>query len=86
MSLISEALSRWMPMRERVSAGDDITYNASSKSGASGRLREAESEAPNIKGSSTGPLIAYHTLGEPVWAPRDYAAFAREGFMQNAIV
>jgi len=21
-----------------------------------------------------------------VWSPRDYAAFAREGFMQNAIV
>jgi HK97 family phage portal protein len=34
----------------------------------------------------TGPLIAYQTLGEPVWAPRDYSAFAREGFMQNAIV
>ncbi len=26
------------------------------------------------------------TLGRPVWTPRDYEAFAREGFMQNAIV
>ncbi|CCB65615.1 phage portal protein [Hyphomicrobium sp. 802] len=59
-----------------------------------GRLAERESpgtiksSAPDTinKGSSVGPLIAYHTLGEPVWAPRDYAAFAREGFMQNAIV
>ncbi len=24
--------------------------------------------------------------GQPVWAPRDYAAFAREGLMQNPVV
>jgi HK97 family phage portal protein len=38
------------------------------------------------KASATGPLIVLETLGRPVWTPRDYAAFAREGFMQNAIV
>jgi HK97 family phage portal protein len=38
------------------------------------------------KASATGPLIALETLGRPVWTPRDYQAFAREGFMQNAIV
>ena len=38
------------------------------------------------KASLTGPLIAFDTPRQPVWAPRDYAAFAREGFMQNAIV
>jgi HK97 family phage portal protein len=38
------------------------------------------------KGSLTGPLIAYDAPRQPVWAPRDYAAFAREGFAQNAIV
>jgi len=38
------------------------------------------------KASKTGPLIAYERSGEPVWSPRDYGAFAREGFMQNAIV
>ena len=38
------------------------------------------------KSSRAGPLIAYDTLGQPVWSPRDYGAFAREGFMQNAIV
>ncbi len=39
-----------------------------------------------VKGSHVGPLIAYGNLGQPVWAPRDYTTFAREGFMQNAIV
>jgi phage portal protein BeeE len=48
--------------------------------------KKSESEAPIIKASATGPLISYQTLGKPVWAPRDYSAFAREGFMQNAIV
>ena len=38
------------------------------------------------KASAAGPLIVLDTLGRPVWAPRDYEAFAREGFMQNAIV
>ena len=38
------------------------------------------------KASKTGPLIAIEGLGQAVWSPRDYAAFAREGFMQNAIV
>ncbi|MGE0628596.1 MAG: phage portal protein [Hyphomicrobiaceae bacterium] len=43
------------------------------------RTREA-------KASSTGPLVALQTMGQPAWAPKDYAAFAREGMMQNAIV
>jgi phage portal protein BeeE len=38
------------------------------------------------KASRTGPLLAFETLRQPVWSPRDYVAFAREGFMQNAIV
>jgi len=38
------------------------------------------------KASLTGPLLAFESLRSPVWSPRDYAAFAREGFMQNAIV
>jgi len=71
MSLISDALTRWLPMRNREPGN-----------------RLAERNLPNTihKGTATGPLIAYQNLGEPVWAPRDYAAFAREGFMQNAIV
>ena len=35
------------------------------------------------KASRAGPLIALDTLRQPAWTPRDYAAFAREGFMQN---
>jgi HK97 family phage portal protein len=45
------------------------------------RAREAEQ-----KSSATAPLVALQSLGAPVWTPRDYAAFAREGFMQNAVV
>ena len=93
MSLISETLARWLPEsllpRESRNMFDD-PFNTPLRG-----CRLAERESPGTikdsprgekKGSSVGPLIAYHTLGEPVWAPRDYAAFAREGFMQNAIV
>ncbi|MGE0699678.1 MAG: phage portal protein [Hyphomicrobiaceae bacterium] len=38
------------------------------------------------KSSRAGPLIAFEHLRRPVWTPRDYTAFANEGFMQNAIV
>ena len=39
------------------------------------------------KASAAGHFIAMETgRGEPVWTPRDYASFAREGVMQNAIV
>ena len=51
---------------------------------AIGRLWPARNA--DIKASAVGPLIVWEPLGQPVWAPRDYAAFAREGFMQNAIV
>ncbi len=47
------------------------------------RLWRPRAEA---KASRAGPLIAWESLGQPVWAPRDYAAFAREGFMKNAVV
>lgn len=39
----------------------------------------------DLKASRAGPLISFQDLGRPVWTPRDYGAFAREGFMQNAI-
>jgi len=53
---------------------------------AIGRLLPARSPRREGKASATGPLIAWEPLGQPVWSPRDYSAFAREGFMQNAIV
>jgi phage portal protein BeeE len=40
----------------------------------------------HVKASAVGPLICWDAPGQPVWSPRDYSAFAREGFMQNAIV
>jgi HK97 family phage portal protein len=42
--------------------------------------------AANTKASAAGPLIALHHTGQPVWSPRDYAAFAREGYARNPIV
>jgi HK97 family phage portal protein len=39
----------------------------------------------NVK-SASGPLVAIEHLGQPVWAPRDFSAFAREGMMQNPVV
>jgi HK97 family phage portal protein len=41
---------------------------------------------PEPKSSATAPLIAFESLRQPVWTPRDYHALAREGFAQNAIV
>ncbi|MCL4766445.1 MAG: phage portal protein [Hyphomicrobiaceae bacterium] len=38
------------------------------------------------KGSAAAPLTSVEGLGLPAWMPRDYAAFAREGMMQNPIV
>jgi HK97 family phage portal protein len=38
------------------------------------------------KKSGGGSLIAWEHPHQPVWMPRDYGAFAREGMMQNAVV
>lgn len=38
------------------------------------------------KESRAGPLIYMVTAGQPQWSPRDYASFAKEGYVQNAIV
>jgi HK97 family phage portal protein len=49
--------------------------------------KATRSPATDHKGSATGRLIALETgAGQPVWSPRDYAAFARDGMMQNAVV
>jgi HK97 family phage portal protein len=42
-------------------------------------------QPPTTK-SLTAPCFAFDRLASPAWAPRDYAAFAREGFMQNPIL
>jgi HK97 family phage portal protein len=44
------------------------------------------SAASQQKASATASLFAVHHTGQPVWSPRDYAAFAREGYARNPIV
>ncbi len=52
-----------------------------------GRRADGDGQSgAETKASATSALVAVETLGQPVWSPRDYGAFAREGFMQNAIV
>jgi HK97 family phage portal protein len=53
---------------------------------AMSRLLPRRAPQADAKASAVGALIAWDTPGQPVWSPRDYAASAREGFMQNAIV
>ncbi|MEZ5900691.1 MAG: phage portal protein [Hyphomicrobiaceae bacterium] len=74
MMLVPDALRRWMVGR------------ALSSLGASAVLAGSESASAEAKASRANGLVAIESLGEPVWSPRDYGAFAREGFMQNAIV
>ncbi len=35
--------------------------------------------------SQSQALVSVHSVGRPVWTPRDYEALAREGFAKNAI-
>lgn len=38
------------------------------------------------KTSSIGPLVAYGTVGQPIWTPRRYDSLAAEGYQKNVIV
>lgn len=50
-------------------------------------LNEASESSSLKEHKSTGfPLIALHANANAAWAPRTYAAFAREGMMRNAVV
>jgi phage portal protein BeeE len=44
------------------------------------------SRSPEVKSSRTARLLALESGGRARWTPRDYAALAREGYVQNAIV
>src|SRR5262245_44906509 len=62
------------------------------------RLLPQRAPSPRLRGEGRGEgqhkaqtllaqsCFAFDRLAAPAWAPRDYAAFAREGFMQNAVV
>lgn len=45
-----------------------------------------KSPPPEAKASATGPLVALTRPAQPVWTPRDYAGFAREGYQKNPVV
>jgi HK97 family phage portal protein len=53
---------------------------------ALGRFVAPRHRGTEPKASATAPLIAFESLRQPVWTPRDYHALAREGFAQNAVV
>ncbi len=42
--------------------------------------------APYTKASKAGAFVSLHSQGRPVWTPRDYASFAKEGYAENAVV
>lgn len=50
------------------------------------RMRADRANVPETKASRTAAILALAGAGRPVWTPRDYAALAREGFQNNAIV
>lgn len=38
------------------------------------------------KASAAGNIIAYQTLGQPKWSPREYNTFSNEGYKKNVLV
>ena len=82
MPLIPDALARLLPFFSLpIPAKQGFAHDA----GRAG-VGVAATAAVDTKASRTGPLIAFESLGGPVWSIRDYTAFSREGFMANAIV
>ena len=49
-------------------------------------LTRFRAHRPPATKSLTSPCFAFDRLASPAWCPRDYAAFAREGFMQNPVL
>lgn len=37
------------------------------------------------KASAAGPIISAGYVGQPVWTPRNYASFAKEAYVENAV-
>ncbi|MEQ1697822.1 MAG: phage portal protein [Hyphomicrobiaceae bacterium] len=84
MPLIPDSLARLLPhfsIPAHRAAMPSIDPGRAGVGVAPALVADAEAKA-----SRTGPLISYESLGAPVWSARDYSAFSREGFMQNAIV
>lgn len=47
--------------------------------------RGARDEAPEVKASATGPVVAYHSSGRVAWSPRDAGSLIRTGFAGNPV-
>lgn len=47
---------------------------------------DAQEQPVLTKASTTSPLVAYHTVGRPVWTPRRYESLSQEGYRKNVIV
>ncbi len=77
-----------MPMNQRAAArqGERLRPNDGWMHRAIASLLGVPSSATSdTKASANASVISIENLGAPVWAPRDYASFAREGMMQNPI-
>lgn len=49
------------------------------------RAKRDAARPEEAKASAVGPLIAYQSLGRPVWSPRDVATLIREGYTRNPV-
>lgn len=47
--------------------------------------QSATGQAPEVKASATGPVIAYRGSGRVAWSPRDTASLTRTGFAGNPV-
>lgn len=48
-------------------------------------FRRGASEAPEVKASATGKVVAWHSSGRVAWSPRDAASLTRTGFAGNPV-
>lgn len=56
------------------------------KNWQSGQIPGFLSGSPEKKQSAAASAVYMQWQGSPTWMPRDYASFAKEGYMENAIV
>ncbi len=75
MSLIRDALGWLAPSR-----------NVRLRAARAAPDAQASFAVHDAKASLTAKVTAWETIGRPQWSPRDYRAFAVEGFAQNPIV
>ena len=57
-----------------------------SRLGAISRVFAGLMGRTEAKSSATQAIVSVENLRQPVWTPRDYASFAREGMMMNPVV